>query len=220
MPQTIKKTSDIWKKYGTWISSAGFVVIIAFACYFVVIPIRKNMEKNSEEAQSRIADREIYEKRISEISEMEKTLTVFQANESNLRVFLNKNNEVDFIRNVEAMAEETNNKITLKIEDKKDPITKKEAVKKDEELIKESLPRDKYLALQITLEGDYEAMLNFLNKLENMSFYVNVLSLDLNKSVVEKETNPFKSTNNPKGEVNTQKEVLTSTLNVVAYLEN
>jgi len=211
---------NIWKKYNFGISIGGCVVVIVLAWIFVVLPMRKSMEKNSEEAQSKLADREIYEKRISGISEMEKTQKVFLANESNLRVFLNKNTEVDFIKSIEAMAEETGSKITLKIEDSNDPKAKQVVAKKGEESIKSTLPRDKYLALQITLEGTYEAMLTFLNKMENMSYYVNVLSLDLNKSVIEKDIDPFRDAKDKNGLINTKEEVVTSNFYVVVYLEN
>jgi len=212
--------SDIWKKYNLWISFGIFLAVIFPVCFFVILPIRKNIEANSDEIQKKNIDNEIYKERVRKIPDMEKMQTTLDANKNNLKIFLSGSSEVDFIKKIESVAEETGNKITLKIEDSTNKKPAKKEDKKDENNIKNALPgNNKYVTIQISLEGNYENLFNFMRKLENINYYVNVISLDLNKTVVEKEASPFASTDEKKADVNVEKEIIKSNLEAIVYLE-
>lgn len=211
---------DFWKKYNIWITIAGFLLLIVAAWIFALVPIRKSIESNSDEAQRKIIDGEMYVERVSKISEMEKTRSLLAENESNLRVFLDKNSEVDFIKKIEDIAAETGNKVSLKIEDESAaPKTKAAASKKNEDEIKKSLPKIEYLSMSISLEGNYEQAVNFLHKIENMNYYVDVLSISMNKSAVEAVVDPFAAEKAKTGVIATASEVIKSDFDVIVYLE-
>lgn len=211
---------DFWKKYNIWITIAGFLLLIVVAWIFALVPIRKSIESNSDEAQRKIIDGEMYVERVSKISEMEKTRALLAENESNLRVFLDKNSEVDFIKKIEDIAAETGNKVSLKIEDESAaPKTKAAANKKNEDEIKKGLPKMEYLSMSISLEGNYEQAMNFLHKIENMNYYVDVLSISMNKSAVEAVVDPFSAEKAKAGVIATASEVIKSDLDVIVYLE-
>lgn len=211
---------NFWRKYNLWISAAVFLAAVFLIWFFVMSPLRKSIEANADEIQKKNIDSDIYKERVQKIPEMEKMQTTFDANRNNLKIFLNGSSEVDFIKKIESVAEETGNRITLKIEENTDQKTKKTDEKKDETDIKNALPgNNKYVTIQISLEGNYENLFNFIRKLENINYYVNVISLDLNKDIVEKEANPFTSADAKKTGGNIEKEVIKSNLEAIVYLE-
>lgn len=206
----------IWKKYNIWIIGGVFLAAVLLAWFFVVLPIKGNIKKNSDEIQKKIIDNNIYKERAQKIPEMEKTQATFEGNKNNLKIFLNGSSEVDFIKKIESVAEETGNRITLKIEESANQKTDK----KDENDIKNALPgNNKYVAMQISLEGNYENLFNFMRKLENINYYVNIISLNLSKAIVQKEASPFASTDAEKTSGNIEKEIIKSNLEAIVYLE-
>lgn len=176
--------------------------------------------ENSDEIQKKNIDNNIYKERVQRIPEMEKTQAVFEGNKNNLKIFLNGSSEVDFIKKIESVAEETGNRITLKIAEDKNKKPAKKEDKKDENDIKNALPgNNKYVTIQIGLEGSYENLFNFMRKLENINYYVNVISLDINKTVVEKEASPFAPAGAEKVDGYIKKEIIKSNLEAIVYLE-
>jgi len=212
---------DVWKKYNIRISISVFLMVFVIAWIFVLVPMRRNIESNADEMQKKFIDGDIYAARVSKISDMKKTQVILAENESNLRVFLNKNSEVDFIKKIESIAEETGNKVSLQIAD--EASAKKIAVaagKKPADEIKKSLPPMEYLTVTISLEGNYEQVVNFLHKIENMNNYVNVISISVNKSEIEAPAvDPFAAEKAKEGMVYAATEVLKSNLDVIVYLE-
>lgn len=226
---------NIWKKYNIWISSSGFLLAILAAWFFVVMPIRASIEANADDMQKKMIDNELVKARISKIPDMENMQKVFEENRDNLKVILNTSSEVDFIKQIEALAEETGNKIELKIENKdtnkKPAATKTPDPQSTGDIIGE-LPGMDSLNIQMSLEGNYAQAANFLHKLENMNYYVNVVSLDMAKAAIESGSSavggsPFVV--NYSGGQNTAaagsnktavKEILKSNLEAVVYLEN
>lgn len=213
---------DVWKKYNIWISISGFLALLIVVWMFVVAPIRRSIESNADETQKKTIDLEMYGGRISKIADMENIQSVFAENESNLRVFLDKNNEVDFIKKLELISEETGNKISLQIVD--DSVAKKSAAagkkEKEGEDIKKTLPKIPYLSIIISLEGDYEQMVNFLHKIENMNYHVDVISVSMEKSEIKEPAgDPFATDKAKPGVISAPTELIKANLEAVVYLE-
>lgn len=212
--------NEIWKKYSLWISAISFVAVVLLAWFFVILPLKGEIRNNSDEIQKRSIDSDIYKERVLKIPEMKNTQALFEANKNNLKIFLSGSSEVDFIKKIESVAEETGNKITLKIDESTALKNKTVDAKKDENNIRNTLPgNNKYVTIQISLEGNYTGLFNFIHKLENINYYVNVIALDLNKTVVEKENNPFAVTNSSKPVAVVEKEIIKSNLEAIVYLE-
>jgi hypothetical protein len=218
----------IWKKYNIPLNIAGFLAVLVLVLFFAILPLQKSIQKNSDEIQMKIIDDNISKSRISKIPEMEKVEASFAENKENLNIILNSNNEVDFIKKIEALAEETGNKIDLTIDDPASKNQKPAAVSKDQADIKNNLPYSKYLSIQINLEGDYAGTLNFIHKLENMNYYVNIISLNMVRDIQDQAStnsgniSPFKANipgaNNDAGKA--KDNILKSNLGVIVYLEN
>lgn len=188
---------QVWKKYKLGIIVAGYIAAVWIAVVYLIIPLRHKASQRVEEIQKAIIDNEINRDKADGIPEMEEQYRYFQEKKLQLDGFLDSNEEADFIRKLETLSEETNNKISLKIEetplkpekktrevisgDKKDGETKEDIIS--------TLPYPDYIIIKISLEGTYEGLFRFIQKLENFEYYINVISLKLEKVTAEKEKN-------------------------------
>ena len=193
-----------WKKYDIWISSVFFAALLCVIVFFVIMPMEKEIQTSEDNIQQKMEDDSLNLERIAKIPDMEKASVSFEENKSNLDIMLNGDNEVDFIKEMEALAQETGNKIDLKIEDNNRQTSTSAtqvqndsqgdtgasgntapSVKKDPNDILANLPYGKYLMFQISLEGDYASALEFIHKVENMNYYVNVISINMARGIDE-----------------------------------
>lgn len=207
------------------------MLILALVVFFVVIPLLKSIKNKSDETQKKSIDNEMLEARISKIPEMKQLYDSFKVKENDMDIVLDSSREVDFIKKIETVAEETGNKIELKIEEK--PVAAKnqkqagsgegEKNKKDPEDIKANLPSDNYIIMQINLSGSYSNFMNFLHRLENLDYYVNVLSFQLQKETEEAPRSTGASVvvnpNAKTAEKAPPKEFLKSAINVAVYVK-
>lgn len=224
---------EIWKKYKLWIVLAGYLAFFALAAMLVVAPLKRKASENVDQLQQTEIENEMNKEKTARIPEMEKQQEYFQEKRPLLNGFLDSNNEVDFIRKLEALADETDNKIDLKIEETSPNSEKKTASvnnnKKDsqsEEDIVSTLPYPSYTIVNISLEGDYQGLFNFIRKLENFDYYVNVVSLKLQASAAESENNfagdsPFMAGSEKKevSKDSKKNQILKSELRAVVYVK-
>ncbi|HCP08649.1 MAG TPA: hypothetical protein DIT25_02540 [Candidatus Moranbacteria bacterium] len=179
-----------WRKYSNSASIVIFFMLIPAVFFWSVLPLAKDIRMNSEEIQKKMIDDNLNRARISKIPEMEKLGTMLSENKERLDVIMSGSSEVDFIRNIESLAEETQNKIDLKIEDASAPKQRTAPVKKDESEIKNSLLYESFFTMQIIVEGKFANVVNFMHKLENSGYYANILSLSLSKVDVDPSGSP------------------------------
>jgi hypothetical protein len=187
---------EFWKKSKIWILGVGYAILVIVFFNAVIFSLVKNIAKNSNEMQEKITDEELSQKRLSEIPEMKKIHERLADEARPLNVILVSEEEVDFIKKIEALADETGNEISLKIDENKPAETpvKPKAGEKGKEEPKLKLPDYDYFTIQMELKGKYSGLVNFLNKMENFEKYANVI--EIKASVEEDEpvgrsTNPF-----------------------------
>ena len=222
---------EIWKKYKLWIIIFMYAGMLALIVNFVILNLMHRTQEISDEIHKKNIDKELMETRISEIPKMEKRHNLFEEKKYYLSSILEINNEVEFIKKIEILAEETNNQIELSIkgntlnESEKRTMRKAVNIKED---IKMKLIYDKYLIMDVTLRGEYEDFLNFVKKLENFQNYVNIIGFNMSKQNEEVE-NSLRNSNNFSGKVQlntggieekrfTNKEILVSVIEIVVYL--
>src|SRR3990172_790987 len=165
---------DIWKKYKLWISLLAYAAAAVLLLFFLANPLIQKIKQKSEEIQKRTVDSEINLARISKLPEMRTVHEAFVQEEPNLNIIVDSSQEVDFIKKLENYTDQD--------------VSKKPAAGKDKnetDEIRASLPYGKYLVVQVILEGSYDNFLNFIYKLENFNYFVNVLSVSLGKEARE-----------------------------------
>lgn len=174
----------------------GFLLVVLPLAFWSFRFMLKRIQAKADSAQEKVIDNNLEKLKIEKIPEMEKIDAEFEKNKVAIETILKFENKVEFIEYVENLAQETNNKVELKVladsqvEDDaiskaktKTVAKKKEAEKKT---IEDSLRYKQYITMQIDLEGDYAGFLNFVHKLENNKYYANILSFNLQKVFVKK----------------------------------
>ncbi len=182
----------IWLKYKLSIIIGGYILLVAVATYFLVIPLVKNIKSLSYQIQAKAIDREIEKARIDKLPEIKKEWADYESRNGLLNVILGQQDQVSFIENIESMAQTSGNKIELKIADNaKGPSLDL----KGNEILKAVTYPD-YFLVKIGLTGDYAGLVKFIHLLENGGFYVNIISISSVKNSVENggNQNPFMPT--------------------------
>ncbi|HEX7586166.1 MAG TPA: hypothetical protein VF390_00865 [Patescibacteria group bacterium] len=214
---------DFWKKYKLWVNIILYLAAMAAVFLLITKPLLLGIQEKSDEIEKVKIDNQISQERIAKLPEMGELHTVFAQEQKNLNVVMDQNNSVDFIKRLELLAQETGNKISLKIDDgsaaaKSANDSKAVSGKKDAESIISNLPAENYLSMEITLEGKYENFIQFLYKLENLNYYVNVISLSLAKETIDDSgSNSGLSPNQEKNIA--LKDILVSSLKIIVYIK-
>jgi len=192
----------------------GYLAILAGLFYFFEQPIISRISAVSDEIQQKNIDGDIEKDKISKLADAEKTHQLIVDKKDELSIIMDRSQEVDFIKTLETLASESGSSIILNVEeDRTDPTAKnKKPIDKGD--IRVGLPSDNYLLLQINLQGSYLSLVNFMNKLENYKYYINIVSVKIDKNVNSTSTsNPFSVANggkniNIKGQLNSSIEAV------------
>jgi len=217
--------TDFLKKHKAWIILILTGILISAAVFFVAYKLIVKIKAVSNIVQEKTIDSENNQSRIAKIPEMEAAERSFRERESDLSATMDEDKEIDFIKKLEALAEISGNKISLKIEEPDQKKTEAAKGSKDaKETILGSLPYDKYIAIQINLEGGYSEMINFIHKMENLGYYLNVVSISSIKNAskeenTQKDRSPFNASRSDGGKITLEKEAIKTTVTIVVYLK-
>lgn len=220
---------DFFKKYKIYIVTGICVVLVGNFFYWGICRLIKDIKFNADEMQRKIIDSEINEKKLAKIPQIQKTSGELVENDKKLTGILKEEDEVDFIKKIDTLAEETKNKIDLKIIDdgqkEKDKVSTKTKNKTEPNI---KLPESNYISLQANLTGNYSSLYNFIKRLESFEYYVNIVSISISveedKSVKERAiSNPFvglsRSNQSSLTPVAEPKFVLKSQVNFIVYIK-
>lgn len=188
--------------------------------YFLAIPYVGGIIAKANDIQQKKIDKELNEKKLSSVASMEEDYARVKDNADKFDIIIEQSKELDFIKELESLAEQTGNRIEFKVQD---PSTAKPVAKSknSEADIKSKLGYTNFLSMQIALEGDYANLLNFINKLENHKKYVNIITISSEKRIIEKAVaapDPFAAPDRLP-EKKATKEIINSILDVVVYIK-
>ncbi|MDR3559005.1 MAG: hypothetical protein P4L62_01240 [Candidatus Pacebacteria bacterium] len=224
---------NIWTNHRISVIVLGYAVAVAVVSYFVFWPLVADIRNTADAIQENLLDQQIDKTRLQNLAGMQKDGVDYQAEKNSLNVILDPGSEVGFIEGVEAIASNTKNAINLQIGDHSDPaqiakmgkVNAAASKSKAPQGILDSLTHNNYYPVQINLTGDYSGLVNFIHALENMQFYVNIVSISVNKNQVPADSsgsvsgNIFSSQPNAGNSNADQKEVLNTIINAVVYTQ-
>jgi hypothetical protein len=201
---------DFLKNNKISIVALVYLVLVGLFFYFIIMPLKGKINEKASEIQQEKIDQDITKRKIMSVPVIEKDYQKYKENEENLNVLMEPSQEVEFIKELEKLAEETSNKVEFKIQEsaKEDPKKKKT----EGADIKGKLAHTNFLSMQVALEGDYQSLINFIHKIENYKKYVNILSIRTEK--ISLETPKASDKENVD-----KKEVLNSILDIVVYIK-
>jgi hypothetical protein len=230
---------EFWKNHKATIIILGYIIAAAFCIYFFFMPLLARIKAKSDDIQGMIIDSQLRKTSLDKVSVMKNDFEELQEKSEALDVVLSKGDQVNFIKSLESLAQDTKNKISLKI-DQSEPVKgvakggndskpTSSNSKKTEKTIKESLAYTSFVSMRINIEGDYGSL--FINKLENGQYYVNILSIDSKKKVAAEEDavtegssygdifSPDNLSMGERPETKKENKIINTTLDVVVYLK-
>lgn len=221
---------NIWLKHKTLIIILGYILLVGLSVYLLAGPLVSRIEISSNQIQGKLIDQQIERARMDSLPQMKEDWSNFESKKGSLEVILSSRNELEFIESIEAIADKTENTISLKIGDSADPKAmarvKKVNDKKDSPTkeVLEGITYANFFPVQINLKGDYTGLVNFIHMLENSRFYVNVISLEVKKYKMD-DSQEFSSRdtfslNAGSSVVNdNKKEIISTDVNAIVYTE-
>lgn len=195
---------DFLRKNKITLAACTYLILVALFFYFIIRPLQQKITGKASEIQQEKIDQDITKKKIATVSVMEKDYEKYKENEENLNVMIAQSQDVEFIKELERLAEETGNKIEFKIQEKKGSDAK---------------DGPGILSMQIALEGSYQSLLDFVHKLENGKNYVNILSFRSEKISLVDDVASVPADDMAGGKKAGTKNVLNSILDIAVYIK-
>lgn len=164
--------------------------------YFVILPLIAKINGLNDQIQEENLNQESVKLHIAQLPKIQQQYQALKNNMELENVLLEKEKAVPIIEKLEKMAENTNNEITIKVQESlvAEPVrkvTKKVADSTDSALV-DGLPSPNYLEMKITLNGEYNSVVRFISMLERFEYYSDIISIQINKSKIsEKSEKPF-----------------------------
>lgn len=210
---------DFLKKYNIQSIISIYIVVVFAVFYFLVMPTITEIRDTANKINQEKIAGELREEQLMTVSTMEDDYNKFKENEDSFDIMIDSKNEVELIKELERIAEQTGNKIELKIQEDADikPKAKQKVVEGD---IKGNLKYSNYLSILIAIEGDHTSLVNFINKIENYKKTINIISISSEKKEINYENNSNPS--NASIAIKTgmeNKEVINSIFDVVVYIK-
>jgi len=148
-------------------SSAGFIAIILCLAYYIVIPtiqeikaMGNNIEEQREDLEKKYIKGQSLRQLMENFEKIDPKLTYLD------KIFANQNRELEFITSLEneANKNQIRQKITLSSPQK---TTNQKFTK---------------IKVRLTTEGEFVKQLKYLRDLESLSYYINIISLELSSA--------------------------------------
>ncbi len=108
---------NIWKKHKLKMIVVAYFIGIFLVAQFVIRPMVGKTKDKADDIQKKLIDMQEDKGRLDKIPEMKDASGLIQEKKESLDVILVSEKEVDFIKKLESLADETGNKIALKIEE-------------------------------------------------------------------------------------------------------
>lgn len=230
--------TNFWKKYKISSVIALYLLAISVLLYFVVRPLFTKISLSTDKIQEIIVNQKDKENRLGEIPKLKDQFAFVQEKEIELPDFLSGDKAVGLIEEIEKIAGDSDNKITIEMKENK---TKNAAGAKPEPAKKEAkdgsiigdLPSESYLEMKISLNGSYNNLVKFIEKVELMESFSDIISISIvpNRDMTEKTG--ISSSNNifikpaagqdkkTASQENIEKEAkLDSAISIVFYIKN
>ena len=213
---------EIWKSGKFWMIFWAEILFVFLAAYFIFLPLAKGIMSKADKIQEAKIDQKLMADRLSRIGEARKEHGKLVGGIQKLDVFLSTEEEVAFFKELEKMAGDTGNEISIKIieEDKKNGNLPGPSIVLDKEKkeMLEKLPYKNYFVLQISLKGGYAGLTNFLHKLENSGHYLAVIAVNAQKMKETPAGEVASIASTPTGQqAPAEKEILSSLITAAVY---
>jgi len=183
------KKNNLFKKYESQI--AIFLIFIGWVClvWLWIFPAGKKLKEDFNFIEMKKIDNQLSEERLKKIPDLKNDFDKVSEKSDKLNVVFSESNILWLVEELERVAEATDNKISISVDEKENiKEVKKTSSKKEEDnedKFLKTLPVDNFFVLNIVLQGKYDNMVEFVDKLDNLKYYNAIKSFDIASVEVE-----------------------------------
>jgi hypothetical protein len=210
-------------KYKIIFASVAYLGVIWASFFFIISPLIGRVISEANKTQEDILDRESEKKRMEDLPKLKGQYEMVTSEENKIKISLTKDKAINLIKSLETLADKTGNKISIAIDEKTPVVVGKNSTDKNAKKtnIVDDLPKLNYLKLKITLVGNYNDMVNFMTKLENLDYYSDVISISISQGepLENSSERDLFGKLNPQSAEKVKSNLLKSELAVLFYLE-
>lgn len=175
-------------KQKLYLVGSGFLIVFILIFTIIIFPLIEKIKLNNTTLEEQKMASENFYQNWKDLISSKKNYQQIQNEMADQATFLSKNEDLKFIIAIEKITQTTGNRQEIFLINAKDKTTENETA----------------LKLQISLYGDFRALLNFLVQMENTPYFNDINSLQINR-ITTKE-----NSNDKTGEIN-------SIINLSAY---
>ena len=175
--------NNFFKKQREVLAILVYVVFIFALVYFVVFPLLAKIGNVKDQIQEEAMNQEISRQQLSELPKIQDQYAVLEKNAASADVLLDKGNAVVLIENLEKLADDSGDKITITVDDQNTATTPvvSQVKNADSNTLVKNLPSANYLQFKIVLNGNFFAISKFVNSLESFNYYSDIIGIEIKK---------------------------------------
>ncbi|MFZ5981964.1 MAG: hypothetical protein ACOYS2_00080 [Patescibacteria group bacterium] len=189
-----KKTMiDFLRKNKVWILTFLYLAGGASLVWFFLWPEALKIRDRADEVERSLIEKQVLEKRLSGLGEMEEKSQNFRANEKRLGKLIRKDQEVEFIKFLEDLGRATGQAVSIKVPEDASLLKNEKSKKASGEAESEgrdilsTVVLENVIIFEITLLGNFPGSVNYIERLENSEYYSNIAAFSMEKIEKEKE---------------------------------
>lgn len=196
----MKKNNNFLEKNKIYLIIGGLLVTWICFIVFAIIPSVRLLGNNFDYVQMKMITLQNNDNKLGKLDSLRNSFEKVNAERSNLDVVFFKDNIVNLVKELELVAQNTGNDITISVDEgvnkKILEVNKNNPNSKENQLLK-SLPVENYFTIKISLVGNYNSLIEFVDKLNNLKYYNTIISFNLeSKEIIVMEDKSDKSDEN------------------------
>lgn len=177
----MKKNNNFFEKNKIYLIIGSLLVAWICFIFFVISPSIKMLKNNFDSVQMKIITAQNDNNKLGKLNILRYNFEKVNAERNSLDVIFHKDSIVSLVKDLESIAQKTGNEILISVDEGNNKIleaSKKKSNGKENELIK-ILPAENYFTIKISLVGNYNSLLKFVNKLNNMKYHNTIISFNI-----------------------------------------
>ncbi|MEF3692192.1 MAG: hypothetical protein V3574_04040 [Candidatus Moraniibacteriota bacterium] len=176
------KNNLFFKKNKYPLTIAILILIWTSFLFLVILPEKSFLHNKFVDLEKEKIKNKANSEKLSSLGELKRISEMIDGEKETLEVIFFEDQIIDLVSELEKIAEETGNEISISVanEDGRriEAVNTVKDEKKEDDFLK-NLPTQDYFEIDITLEGNYNKTLNFVNKIKNIGYYNVIRSFEM-----------------------------------------
>lgn len=196
----MKKNNNFFRKNKIYLIIGVLAVIWVCFVFFVIFPSLNSLRGDYDSVQMKLIEVQNSENKLSKLNILKSNFEKVDEKKESLETIFYKDNIVTLVKELELIAQKTGNKIQISVDEENKKIlevNKGKANNKEENELLKSLPAENFFSIKINLIGDYNGLIKFTDKLNNIKYYNSVTSFNILSKEITIEDEFNVENNNP-----------------------